>query len=259
LDDEKFVQALSSLNEAKLFHLFDLFVTNEQNFVCNDDDTKRLDIRKLTDACHVWTLDTTSVVKIEERELALCMLKQPGPDQQQLARTLESHRYELEVRPTVRIVRSAQLASACQRSYSESTFATTKKSTIDSNYIDTLTRALASPASRVGKECFLGRLPDYMYEDELLELLEPFGPIVELQLHIDPRKGASRGYAFVSFSTKEKAQEAIKHLDEYAVRGTHEIVVSYGEQRKSLYVGNVPGTVHKEQLFQYLRQILRKF
>ena len=65
-------------------------------------------------------------------------------------------------------------------------------------------------------EIFVGKIPRDLFEDELVPLFEKAGPIWDLRLMMDPLSGLNRGYAFVTFCTKEAAQEAVKlvHLFE---------------------------------------------
>lgn len=59
-------------------------------------------------------------------------------------------------------------------------------------------------------QIFVGKIPRDLFEDELVPLFEKAGPIWDLRLMMDPLTGLNRGYAFVTFCTKEAAQEAVK-------------------------------------------------
>lgn len=59
-------------------------------------------------------------------------------------------------------------------------------------------------------QIFVGKIPRDLFEDELVPLFEKAGPIWDLRLMMDPLSGLNRGYAFVTFCTKEAAQEAVK-------------------------------------------------
>ncbi|CAG10483.1 unnamed protein product, partial [Tetraodon nigroviridis] len=62
----------------------------------------------------------------------------------------------------------------------------------------------------IGTEIFVGKIPRDLFEDELVPLFEKAGPIWDLRLMMDPLSGLNRGYAFVTFCTKEAAQQAVK-------------------------------------------------
>lgn len=51
-----------------------------------------------------------------------------------------------------------------------------------------------------------------MYEDELIPLFEKCGPIWDLRLMMDPMTGTNRGYAFVTFTNRDSALNAVKEV-----------------------------------------------
>jgi len=55
---------------------------------------------------------------------------------------------------------------------------------------------------------FCGKLPNTVFEDELIPLFEKCGKIYDLRLMMDPLSGTNRGYAFVTYTTKEEAERA---------------------------------------------------
>jgi len=55
---------------------------------------------------------------------------------------------------------------------------------------------------------FCGKLPNIVFEDELIPLFEKCGKIYDLRLMMDPLSGTNRGYAFVTYTTKEEAERA---------------------------------------------------
>lgn len=56
----------------------------------------------------------------------------------------------------------------------------------------------------------MGKIPRDLYEDELVPLFENAGAIWDLRLMMDPLTGQNRGYAFITFCSKDAAQEAVK-------------------------------------------------
>lgn len=51
-----------------------------------------------------------------------------------------------------------------------------------------------------------------MFEDELILLFEKSGKIWDLRLMMDPMTGTNRGYAFITYTTKDEAQQATKDV-----------------------------------------------
>ncbi len=59
---------------------------------------------------------------------------------------------------------------------------------------------------------FCGKIPRDLYEDELIPLFEKCGKIWDLRLMMDPMTGLNRGYAFVTFTERDAAQEAVRQV-----------------------------------------------
>jgi heterogeneous nuclear ribonucleoprotein R len=59
---------------------------------------------------------------------------------------------------------------------------------------------------------FCGRIPRDLYEYDLIPLFEKWGTIRDLRLMMDPLTNLNKGYAFVTYATKEEAQEAVKQV-----------------------------------------------
>lgn len=51
-----------------------------------------------------------------------------------------------------------------------------------------------------------------MFEDELIPLFEKCGTIWDLRLMMDPMTGTNRGYAFVTFTSRDAAHNAVKEV-----------------------------------------------
>ena len=68
------------------------------------------------------------------------------------------------------------------------------------------------PVPGNGCEVFCGKIPKDMFEDELIPLFENCGTIWDLRLMMDPMTGTNRGYAFVTFTTREAASNAVKQV-----------------------------------------------
>ena len=51
-----------------------------------------------------------------------------------------------------------------------------------------------------------------MFEDELIPLFEKCGTIWDLRLMMDPMTGTNRGYAFVTFTNRDAAYNAVRQV-----------------------------------------------
>ena len=60
---------------------------------------------------------------------------------------------------------------------------------------------------------FVGNLPFSASEDEIRELFDDFGAVVDLHIPLDRDSGRPRGFAFVTLSSREFGEAAIGKLD----------------------------------------------
>ena len=59
---------------------------------------------------------------------------------------------------------------------------------------------------------FCGKIPKDIYEDELIPHFEKCGQIWDLRLMMDPMTGLNRGYAFITFTSRDEALEAVRQV-----------------------------------------------
>uniref|UniRef100_A0A2I2YL45 RRM domain-containing protein n=1 Tax=Gorilla gorilla gorilla TaxID=9595 RepID=A0A2I2YL45_GORGO len=78
----------------------------------------------------------------------------------------------------------------------------------------------------VGTEIFVGKIPR--------DLFEKACPIWDLRLMMDPLTGLNRGYVFVTFCTKEAAQEAVKTILILRLRQRHLVSLGNWNEEKIL-------------------------
>ncbi|XP_041968214.1 heterogeneous nuclear ribonucleoprotein R-like isoform X1 [Aricia agestis] len=103
-----------------------------------------------------------------------------------------------------------------------------------------------------GCEVFCGKIPKDMYEDELIPLFERCGTIWDLRLMMDPMTATNRGYAFVTFTTREATQRAVQELNDYEIRKGKKIGVTVSFNNHRLFVGNIPKNRDRDDLFEEL-------
>jgi RNA recognition motif-containing protein len=77
---------------------------------------------------------------------------------------------------------------------------------------------------------FVANLDWNVTEAELGTLFNGIGDVLSLRIPTDRETGRSRGFAFVEMASPELAEEAIRQLHEYPVRGRN-IVVKYQESQ----------------------------
>ncbi|XP_063757466.1 heterogeneous nuclear ribonucleoprotein Q-like isoform X2 [Eleginops maclovinus] len=107
----------------------------------------------------------------------------------------------------------------------------------------------------IGTEIFVGKIPRDLFEDELVPLFEKAGPIWDLRLMMDPLSGLNRGYAFVTFCTKEAAQEAVKLCNNHEIRSGKHIGVCISVANNRLFVGSIPKSKTKEQIVEEFSKV----
>ena len=66
---------------------------------------------------------------------------------------------------------------------------------------------------------FVGNLSYNVTENELQDAFSQFGTVAEVNLMIDRVSGRSRGFAFITMSSGEEAQAAIKGLSGSEIQG----------------------------------------
>ncbi|CAL8314894.1 unnamed protein product [Merluccius merluccius] len=107
----------------------------------------------------------------------------------------------------------------------------------------------------IGTEIFVGKIPRDLFEDELVPLFEKAGPIWDLRLMMDPLSGMNRGYAFVTFCTKDAAQEAVQLCNNYEIRPGKHIGVCISVANNRLFVGSIPKSKTKEQIVEEFSKV----
>ncbi|XP_037541928.1 heterogeneous nuclear ribonucleoprotein Q isoform X2 [Nematolebias whitei] len=113
----------------------------------------------------------------------------------------------------------------------------------------------SGPQPTCGTEIFVGKIPRNLFEDELVPLFEKAGPIWDLRLMMDPLSSLNRGYAFVTFCSKDAAQEAVKLYNNYRIRPGKHIGVCISVANNRLFVGSIPKNKTKEQIVEEFAKV----
>lgn len=110
------------------------------------------------------------------------------------------------------------------------------------------------PAPERGCEIFIGKLPRDLYEDELVPVLEKIGKIYELRMMMD-FNGNNRGYAFVLFTSRQDAKNAIKQLNNYEIRNGRLLGVCASVDNCRLFVGGIPKTKRRDEILTEMKKV----
>ncbi|NXP21384.1 A1CF factor, partial [Scytalopus superciliaris] len=110
------------------------------------------------------------------------------------------------------------------------------------------------PPPERGCEIFIGKLPRDLFEDELIPLCEKIGKIYEMRMMMD-FNGNNRGYAFVTFSSKQEAKNAIKTLNNYEIRNGRLLGVCASVDNCRLFVGGIPKTKKREEILSEMKKV----
>ena len=79
---------------------------------------------------------------------------------------------------------------------------------------------------------FIGNLSHDTSEQELRDMLAPYEPILEIIRPTDRETGRPRGFAFVSFDTREAGEKAMEELDGSTL-GERTLRINEAEDRRS--------------------------
>jgi len=77
---------------------------------------------------------------------------------------------------------------------------------------------------------FVAGLPYDLYDDELAEIFEKFGPLVSAKVTMDKDTGKSRGFGFVEMQNDQDGLDAIEHLNDISL-GKKPLVVKKADER----------------------------
>ncbi|CAN1277391.1 Heterogeneous nuclear ribonucleoprotein Q [Linum perenne] len=107
-----------------------------------------------------------------------------------------------------------------------------------------------------GSEVYLGGIPHNVSENDLRRFCESVGKVTEVRIMKGKESGEGKGYAFVTFRTKELATRAMKDLNnsDFKVCGK-KVKCSASQANHRLFIGNVPRTWGEEDMKKIARKI----
>ncbi|KAH8485327.1 hypothetical protein H0E87_026936 [Populus deltoides] len=105
-----------------------------------------------------------------------------------------------------------------------------------------------------GSEVYLGGIPPDASEGDLKEFCESIGEVTEVRIMKGKDSSESKGYAFVSFRTKELASKAIEELNNTEFKGK-KVKCSTSQANHRLFIGNVPRNWGEENMKKAVKKI----
>ncbi|THF96480.1 hypothetical protein TEA_017076 [Camellia sinensis var. sinensis] len=123
-----------------------------------------------------------------------------------------------------------------------------------------------------GSEVYLGGIPQDASEEDLRNFCESVGEVVEVRIMKEKDSSENKGYAFVTFRTKEFASKAIKELNNTELKAVNahrsvnlssnfflsqgkKIKCSTSQAKHKLFIGNVPRNWGEENMKKVVTKI----
>ncbi|RVX12023.1 Heterogeneous nuclear ribonucleoprotein Q [Vitis vinifera] len=105
-----------------------------------------------------------------------------------------------------------------------------------------------------GSEVYLGGIPNNASEEDLRGFCEPVGEVTEVRILKGKDSAETKGYAFVTFRTKELASKAMEELNNAEIKG-RKIKCSASQVKHRLFISNVPRTWEEEDMKKVVTEI----
>ncbi|XVF15879.1 hypothetical protein REPUB_Repub09cG0194300 [Reevesia pubescens] len=107
---------------------------------------------------------------------------------------------------------------------------------------------------KIKKECeiFVGGLDRDAVEEDVRQVFEKIGEVVEVRLHKNPTTNKNKGYAFVKFANKKHANRALLEMKNPVICGKR-CGTAPSEDNDTLFLGNICNTWTKEAIKQKLK------
>jgi len=113
---------------------------------------------------------------------------------------------------------------------------------------------MAGQKPEKGTEIFIGKLPRDLFEDELVPVLEQYGPLFELRMMLD-FNGNNRGFCFVTYKTRTESQAALKGINNFEIRKGRLLGACQSVDNCRLFVGGIPKTKKKDEIMEEMKKV----
>lgn len=99
-----------------------------------------------------------------------------------------------------------------------------------------------------GVQVFCGHIPPTCTENDLFELFERHGKVLDFQLMMNSNSDENRGFAFVTYAHMEEATKCVASLNNYKIcRGTY-LNVKLSTPNRRLFIGSIPKVKTREMI-----------
>ncbi|CAA3011314.1 heterogeneous nuclear ribonucleo R [Olea europaea subsp. europaea] len=105
-----------------------------------------------------------------------------------------------------------------------------------------------------GSEVYLGGISQDTSEDDLRHFCESIGEVMEVRIMKGKDSNENKGYAFVTFRTKELASKAIKELNNTELKGK-KLKCSTSQAKHKLFIGNIPKNWGEEDIKKIVNKV----
>ncbi|XP_073062787.1 heterogeneous nuclear ribonucleoprotein Q-like [Primulina eburnea] len=105
-----------------------------------------------------------------------------------------------------------------------------------------------------GSEVYIGGIPQDTSENDLKRFCESIGEVTEVRIMKGKDSNENKGYAFVTFRTKELASKAIKELNSTELKGKR-LKCSSSQAKHKLFIGNVPRNWGEEDMRKVVKKV----
>nr|XP_020860846.1 dead end protein homolog 1 isoform X2 [Phascolarctos cinereus] len=105
-----------------------------------------------------------------------------------------------------------------------------------------------------GSEVFIGRLPQDVYEHQLIPLFQRVGRLYEFRLMMT-FSGLNRGFAYARYSSRRGAQAAIATLHNHPLRPACPLLVCRSTEKCELMLDRLPPALSHQALLQALQPL----
>ncbi|MFQ6669604.1 hypothetical protein Gotur_034780 [Gossypium turneri] len=110
------------------------------------------------------------------------------------------------------------------------------------------------PEETIEEEVYLGGIPHDASDEDLRRFCESIGEVIEVRIMKEKDSGEAKGYAFVTFRSKELASKAIENLNGSEFKGK-KIKCSTSQAKNKLFIGNVPRNWGEEDVKKVVKDV----